>query len=91
MLNLTKEQPTGLLFDNENGIYVVVNKTFLIKLDMETNTTTTVFNTTDVTNLKEVKAISQDHILVNDAKVGLIVIDMSDLKEGSIEDYLSLP
>lgn len=70
---------------------MIVNKTILVKLDMSKNSTTIVFNSTEVTNLKEVKPISQDHVLVYDTKVGLVVVDMSDKNQGNIEDYLSLP
>lgn len=62
---------------------MVVNQTFLVKLDWETNVTKIVTNATEVNNIKGVKEISQNLILVNDAKVGLVVIDTRDSALGN--------
>jgi hypothetical protein len=62
---------------------LVVNQTFLVKLDWETNLTKIVTNATEVNNIKGVKEISQNLILVNDAKVGLVVIDTRDSALGN--------
>ena len=62
---------------------MVVNQTFLVKLDWETNVTKIVTNATEVNNIKGVKEISQNLMLVNDAKVGLVVIDTRDSALGN--------
>lgn len=55
----------------------------LVKLDRETNITKVVLNSTEVKSIKGVKEISQNRLLVNDAKVGLVVIDTSDSELGN--------
>jgi len=91
-INWTREQPTGILFNsNENSVLVVANQTLIVKVDLDKNLTKTVLNTTDLMRVKGMKGISQNLILINDAKVGLMVIDTSDIEVAKVDNYLSLP
>ncbi len=59
-----------------------------MKVDLDKNLTKTVLNTTDVMRVKGMKGISQNLILINDAKVGLMVIDNSDIEVAKVDNYL---